>query len=97
MKSGLLMRGGFACLIAMILSSCASSRLLQEAAQQQGQALADKSLPAYPDDCRTKESHAPLSDGFEIRSILKRERQALARQNARTDRCADFYDGLAGG
>ncbi|MND75676.1 hypothetical protein D3C80_673030 [compost metagenome] len=27
---------------------------------------------------------------------LKRERQALDRQNARTDRCADFYDGLAG-
>lgn len=84
-------------MIAMILSSCASSRLFQEAAQQQGQALADRSPLAYPDDCRTKEAHAPLSDGVEIRSILKRERQALDLQNARTDRCADFYDGVVGG
>lgn len=91
------MRGGFACLIAMILSSCASDRLLQEAAEQAGQAQAQRQLPAYPDDCRTKEAHAPLTDGVEIRSVLKRERQALDRQNARTDRCADFYDGVVGG
>ncbi len=90
------MRGGFACLIAMILSSCASDRLLQDAAQQAGRAQAGRQLPAYPDDCRKKEDHAPLIDGVEARSVLKRERQALDRQNARADRCADFYDGLAG-
>jgi hypothetical protein len=54
-------------------------------------------LPSYPDDCRKKEDHAPLIDGAEAKSVLKRERQALDRQNARTDRCADFYNGLAGG
>ena len=96
MKSGLLMRGGFACLITMTLSSCASDKLLQEAAERAGQAQAERQLPAYPDDCRKKEDHAPLIDGGEARSVLKRERQALDRQNARTDRCADFYDGLAG-
>lgn len=90
------MRGGFACLIAMTLSSCASNRLLQEAAERAGQVQAERQLPAYPDDCRKKEDHAPLIDGAEARSVLKRERQALDRQNARADRCADFYDGLAG-
>ncbi|OYR16703.1 hypothetical protein CEV32_4337 [Brucella rhizosphaerae] len=81
----------------MILSSCASDRLLQEAAKQAGQAQAQRQLPVYPDDCRMKEPHAPLADGAEIRSVLKRERQALDRQNARTDRCADFYDGIVWG
>ena len=80
----------------MTLSSCASDRLLQEAAERAGQAHSERQLPAYPDDCRKKEDHAPLIDGAEARSVLKRERQALDRQNARTERCADFYDGLAG-
>jgi hypothetical protein len=30
-------------------------------------------------------------------TILKRERDALDRQNARTDRCAEYYDELARG
>lgn len=90
------MRGGFACLIAMTLSSCASDKLLHAAAEQTGRAQAERQLPAYPDDCRKKEDHAPLIDGAEVRSVLRRERQALERQNARTDRCAEFYDGVAG-
>ncbi|WP_235889945.1 hypothetical protein [Brucella haematophila] len=69
---------------------------MQDAAQQAGRAQAGRQLPAYPDDCRKKEDHAPLIDGVEARSVLKRERQALDRQNARADRCADIYDGLAG-
>lgn len=90
------MRGGFACLIAMTLSSCASNRILQDAAEQAGRAQAERQLPVYPDDCRKKEEHAPLIDGAEVRSVLKRERQALDRQNTRTERCADFYDSLGG-
>lgn len=81
----------------MTLSSCASDRLLHAAAEQTGRAQAERQLPAYPDDCRKKEDHAPLIDGAEVRSVLRRERQALERQNARTDRCAEFYDGVAGG
>ncbi|KAB2674184.1 hypothetical protein F9L08_28780 [Brucella tritici] len=84
-------------MIAMICSSCANDRLLQEAAEQQGKAQA-RIVPAeYPDDCRKKESHALLIEGAEVRSILKRERAALDRQNARTDRCAEFYDSWARG
>lgn len=78
----------------MILSSCASDKLLREAATKQGQSQSRVSLPVYPADCRSKEAHAQLSSGAEIRSILKRERQALDRQNARTARCAGFYDDL---
>lgn len=61
---------------------------------RQGQSQARVNLPAYPDDCGLKEAHATLVEGAEIRSVLKRERQALDRQNARTDRCAGFYDDL---
>ncbi|MGH6775876.1 hypothetical protein [Brucella tritici] len=81
----------------MICSSCASDRLLQEAAEQQGKAQARIVLAEYPDDCREKEAHAPLIEGAEVRSILKREQAALDRQNARTDRCAEFYDSWARG
>ncbi|APY13147.1 hypothetical protein BKD02_01490 [Brucella sp. 09RB8910] len=81
----------------MICSSCASDRRLQEAAEQQGWAQAGIVPADYPDDCREKEPHAPLIEGAEVRSILKRERAALDRQNARTDRCAEFYDSWARG
>ncbi|KAB2784086.1 hypothetical protein F9K99_03870 [Brucella anthropi] len=70
---------------------------MQEAAEKQGKAQA-RIVPAeYPDDCRKNEPHAPLIEGAEVRSILKRERAALDRQNARTDRCAEFYDSWARG
>ncbi len=52
------------------------------------------SLPALPDDCRATEPHAPVSEGAEIRSILKRERTQLDKANARVGRCAEHYDGL---
>nr|WP_245411714.1 hypothetical protein [Phyllobacterium leguminum] len=63
----------------------------------QGQSQARVTLPPLPTDCHVRETHAPLTIGAEVLSILKRERQALDRQNARTGRCADFYDGLKGG
>ncbi|APY14894.1 hypothetical protein BKD02_01480 [Brucella sp. 09RB8910] len=62
------------------------------AAETQGRAAAGTNLPDYPEDCRRKEAPAPLVEGQEKLSILKREREALDRQNARTDRCASFYD-----
>lgn len=82
-------------LIALTLTGCANlDRQLKQAATVQGTAQARVTLPVYPDDCRMKEPHAALVEGTEIRSILKRERDALDRQNARTDRCAGFYDDL---
>ncbi|MDH7787630.1 glycogen synthase [Ochrobactrum sp. 19YEA23] len=80
------------------MTGCANlDRQLKQAATAQGAAQARVTLPGYPEDCRAKEPHAALTEGAEIRSILKRERDALDRQNARTDRCAGFYDDLAKG
>ncbi|MBA8838357.1 hypothetical protein [Ochrobactrum sp. RH2CCR150] len=84
--------------MALTLNGCPSlDRQLKHAATAQGTAQARVTLPDYPEDCRAREPHAVLTDGAEIRSILKRERDALDRQNARTDRCAGFYDDVAKG
>lgn len=80
----------------LIASGCSSLERMNRAARDRGAAQAAKLLPAWPADCRAKEAHAPLVVGSEVRSILKRERGALDRQNARTDRCAGFYDDLKG-
>jgi hypothetical protein len=49
-------------------------------------------LPAQPDDCRQKEEHAAITEGAEARTVLRRERAALDRQNARSDRCWTFNE-----
>ena len=85
-----------ASLTAATLSGCADDRVarIATAAAEEGKAKAEVDLPAYPPDCRRQEPHAPLVAGAETRSALKRERGALDRQNARTDRCAGWYDAL---
>jgi hypothetical protein len=65
---------------------------LHQSAIVKGQIEAGISLPDQPADCRAQEQHAELAAGAEVRSILMRERSALDRQNARTERCAGFYD-----
>lgn len=58
------------------LSSCTSNKLLQEAAERAGQAQAERQLPAYPDDCRKKEDHAPLIElKEETREFLSQLRE----------------------
>lgn len=81
----------------LTLSGCASDAALKQAATTQGLADARITLPTYPEDCRQMEAHAPLVVGSEVRSVLKRERAALGRQNDRTQRCANFYDDLKAG
>jgi hypothetical protein len=83
-----------AALISLILiSSCANlDKRLKAAAETTGTVNAGVNLPLLPDDCRATEPHAALSAGVELRSVLKRERGALDRANARTGRCAGFYD-----
>lgn len=80
--------------MSMSVSSCTSARL-NTASTTQGQIQARINLPEYPSDCRTKEPHAAIKVGDEVRSVLKRERAALDRQNTRTDRCAEFFDTTA--
>ncbi len=64
--------------------------------RDQGAAAARVALPALPEDCSRHEPHAPLLAGAELRSVLKRERAAVDRGNARVDRCAAHYDRLKG-
>lgn len=55
------------------------------------QALAIRSHPALPADCRIREqSGVKAGDRLDI-ALLKSER-ALGRANARVERCADFYE-----
>ena len=84
----------------LALTTCVScstmEKRLNSAASEIGQSQAKVNLPDLPDDCRVKEPHAALTEGAEARSVLSRERAALDRQNARTDRCATFYDDTKG-
>jgi len=59
------------------------------------QALAAARLPDLPADCRRREaSGIAVGDRLDV-ALLKSER-ALGRANARTARCAAFYDDLSG-
>lgn len=77
--------------LTMISAGCAGNAL-QLAAADTGKAQAGVNLPDLPDDCRVQEAHAPLYAGAEALVVLRQERRALDRQNARTMRCAAFYD-----
>jgi hypothetical protein len=67
---------------------------LQSAATQAGTISAGITLPQWPAECRINEAHAAIHTGDELRALLKRERAALDRANARQKRCAEFYDDL---
>lgn len=76
-------------------SGCANlDKRLVDAAVTQAVAEADVNLPQRPVECvnRAKEEHSDLKNGAEIRVLLRNERKALERQQARQDRCESFYD-----
>lgn len=78
-----------------ILSGCTTLETrLDAAAEKQGQAEAKVTLPAAPADLKKQEPHAVIAEGMEALSVLKRERQALARANARIARWNGFYAAL---
>ncbi|GAB5506700.1 MAG: hypothetical protein Rhirs2KO_18630 [Rhizobiaceae bacterium] len=57
------------------------------------EALGTGELPELPADCRRySASGVTVGDRLDV-ALLKAER-ALGRQNARTGRCAAFYDGI---
>ena len=77
------------------MQSCGTvEKRLSEASTTQGKSQAGVVLPDWPDDCRKTEAHAAVTEGAEVRSILIRERGQLDKQNARTVRCAAYYDDL---
>jgi hypothetical protein len=76
-------------------SSCVDRAALKAAATDQGRAAARVSLPPLPDDCRIQEPHAEARVGVQAITVLKRERSATNRANARVLRCADNYENVA--
>lgn len=78
-------------LLPLILNSCAGDRAaLQAAAETQGRIEAGVNLAPLPADCEHQEPHAVETLGADILSMLKLERAALDRANARVKRCAQF-------
>lgn len=82
----------------MLVTSCASlDKRMTQAAVDLGVSQAKVNLPDRPEDCSKTEPHAVMKEGDEVRSVLKRERAALDRQNARTIRCegvGGFYENV---
>nr|WP_132534968.1 hypothetical protein [Rhizobium sp. PP-F2F-G48] len=75
-------------------TGCSSLSRINTAGQTTGKAKAGIDIPDQPDDCRKLEPHAPVTVGVELRSVLRRERGALDRANARVGRCAADRDNL---
>lgn len=82
----------------LIVTGCsATDKRLAEAAAAQGRAQAGVTIPDQPDDCRVQEPHAAITVGSELRSVLRRERGALDKANARVSRCAALWDDIKNG
>jgi hypothetical protein len=62
-----------------------------------GKLAAVRAIPDQPADCRVKEKHVRVIAGADPWSLLIREGSFLDKQNARTDRCADFYNQMKTG
>lgn len=74
--------------MALTSSGCGSlDARLDAAAVERGRQAAGMPDLRPPEDCARTEPHATIVVGAEVRSVLKRERAALDRQNARTQRC----------
>lgn len=80
-------------LIPIFCAACAQteSARVQAAGEAVGEARAAAVWPVYPDDCR-RTSRGGISEGDRLDVAVLKMDEALARQNARTRRCADWYD-----
>jgi hypothetical protein len=79
--------------ILIFLAACGQTDLerIDAAAQTVGESRAADVWPELPADCRrTSRSGIQQGDRLDV-AVLKAD-EALARQNARTIRCADWYD-----
>ena len=81
--------------IPVFLSACGQTDTarIQAAAEATGAARAEALLPDYPDDCR-RLSYSGVRAGDRLDVAVLKADAALTRQNARTARCADWYDQL---
>lgn len=86
--------------IALFLTGCASDapgRLAAAGAAKAEAGLVDTAIaetgavPDLPDDCRRREASG-VREGDRLDVALVKAERALARQNARTGRCAALWD-----
>ena len=69
---------------------------VQSAGGAIGLARADRVLPDLPSDCRLF-ARGGVREGDRLDVALLKVDSALSRQNARTARCADWYDQIQAG
>lgn len=62
-------------------------------AEARGERLAAQGWPELPEDCR-RVSRSGVQAGDRLDVALLKTDAALSRQNARTRRCARWYDGV---
>jgi hypothetical protein len=81
-------------LMMVCLSACGPNDLsrIEASAQSIGQARAAAVWPDLPPDCRRTARHG-IQPGDRLDVAVLKADAALSRQNARTLRCADWYDG----
>ncbi|MEP3892493.1 MAG: hypothetical protein ABJN52_00640 [Litorimonas sp.] len=86
-----------ALLIPLFCAACAQTDLprLEAAAASLGTSQAIPALPPLPADCR-KHARSGIKEGDRLDVALLKADDALTRQNARTTRCADWYEGVRG-
>lgn len=69
---------------------------VQAAGEAVGEARAEQVLPDLPADCR-RQSRSGVQAGDRLDVAVLKTDTALDRQNARTLRCAEWYDQLQAG
>lgn len=95
MKPSFLSGTGFAVLMMLTLSSCASLEgRLTGAAATSGRVSAGIDIGALPVACETPVAHAPLVAGQGVVGVLKRERLQLDRANGVIGECAALHEDL---
>lgn len=84
--------------IPVFLIACGQTDIarIQAAGKAVGEARAEQVLPDLPEDCR-RQSYSGVGKGDRLDVAVLKADAALARQNARTTRCADWYDQLQAG
>lgn len=84
--------------IPVFLNACGQTDIarIQAAGEAVGEARAEQVLPDLPEDCR-RLSYSGVRAGDRLDVAVLKADGALARQNARTTRCADWYDQLQAG
>ena len=84
-------------LMATFLIACdRTDAQLQAVGADAGVRAAERTLPAFPDDCRSH-ARAGVKEGDRLDVALLKFDAALSRQNGRTTRCGEWYDGLRAG